>query len=283
MLEGASMKHQRSQRGSILVMSIFFMLILFITASAFIVLLPVENRAALRSEQIAQGGLVADAGVNDALAWLREQLDPKDGSPSREPMAAGVHPSQAQRTVNLGQGWVYRWELTPDTETFPNGRNTIRAYTIESKAYRSGVVYRVARAEVIQDSLSEYAALYDFWPDNLVQPVRSDSAPAGGPVHVNDVLRLWIPEGNGFWNSTGDPKYSHGLTASGSAGSSQDGFLYYQGNWNGNDSNKRPYNNSGPIESRYSRMVEGGRDNICLLYTSPSPRDRQKSRMPSSA
>ena len=26
-----------------------------------------------------------------------------------------------------------------------------------------------------------------------------------------------------------------------------------------------------------------GDDNICLLYTSPSPRDRQKSRMPSSA
>ena len=36
-------------------------------------------------------------------------------------------------------------------------------------------------------------------------------------------------------------------------------------------------------------MVSGGVDNmekykyICLLYTSPSPRDRQKSRMPSSA
>ena len=27
----------------------------------------------------------------------------------------------------------------------------------------------------------------------------------------------------------------------------------------------------------------GVEDNICLLYTSPSPRDRQKSRMPSSA
>ena len=26
-----------------------------------------------------------------------------------------------------------------------------------------------------------------------------------------------------------------------------------------------------------------GENNICLLYTSPSPRDRQKSRMPSSA
>ena len=28
---------------------------------------------------------------------------------------------------------------------------------------------------------------------------------------------------------------------------------------------------------------KGGRKNACLLYTSPSPRDRQKSRMPSSA
>ena len=33
-------------------------------------------------------------------------------------------------------------------------------------------------------------------------------------------------------------------------------------------------------------FIRGGNDkisNICLLYTSPSPRDRQKSRMPSSA
>ena len=29
-------------------------------------------------------------------------------------------------------------------------------------------------------------------------------------------------------------------------------------------------------------QVSGG-DTVCLLYTSPSPRDRQKSRMPSSA
>ena len=30
-------------------------------------------------------------------------------------------------------------------------------------------------------------------------------------------------------------------------------------------------------------LVEAVKDYICLLYTSPSPRDRQKSRMPSSA
>ena len=32
-----------------------------------------------------------------------------------------------------------------------------------------------------------------------------------------------------------------------------------------------------------SRMKHDGVFTICLLYTSPSPRDRQKSRMPSSA
>ena len=32
-----------------------------------------------------------------------------------------------------------------------------------------------------------------------------------------------------------------------------------------------------------ARSANMPKDNICLLYTSPSPRDRQKSRMPSSA
>ena len=34
---------------------------------------------------------------------------------------------------------------------------------------------------------------------------------------------------------------------------------------------------------RSLRRPKGGKVNLCLLYTSPSPRDRQKSRMPSSA
>ena len=36
-------------------------------------------------------------------------------------------------------------------------------------------------------------------------------------------------------------------------------------------------------ERRSDRLEKTIRDNDCLLYTSPSPRDRQKSRMPSSA
>ena len=40
----------------------------------------------------------------------------------------------------------------------------------------------------------------------------------------------------------------------------------------------------GDFNIHYIReLFEGTRIEICLLYTSPSPRDRQKSRMPSSA
>src|SRR5665213_476713 len=41
-----------------------------------------------------------------------------------------------------------------------------------------------------------------------------------------------------------------------------------------------PPNGDGSADLKYILDVA---DNICLLYTSPSPRDRQKSRMPSSA
>ena len=37
------------------------------------------------------------------------------------------------------------------------------------------------------------------------------------------------------------------------------------------------------IEGQGLFLLEGGETVPCLLYTSPSPRDRQKSRMPSSA
>ena len=37
------------------------------------------------------------------------------------------------------------------------------------------------------------------------------------------------------------------------------------------------------LEAALYILEHGGNYKVCLLYTSPSPRDRQKSRMPSSA
>lgn len=255
-------KRSRKSRGSVLMLSIFLLIALFITASAFLNLIPLESRAAQRSERIAMSSLACDSGVTESLSWLRNQLAPPDGTPSREPMAASVYPSEASRTRNVGGGWAYQWRLEADNETFPYGSNPIRGYTIIVRSYFNGKVQREARAQVIQDSLSKYAALYNMWPEDLVQGVRSTTVPAGGPVHTNGTMRLWIQEGAAFWGSAGKPPYSHGLTAHGTLAGSQDGFGYFQGNYNGTDATKVPYNAGGPIASRYNRMSADGREGM---------------------
>ena len=50
--------------------------------------------------------------------------------------------------------------------------------------------------------------------------------------------------------------------------------------------NKNDYNKAVSIQNIKKDeilIIESSQFNFCLLYTSPSPRDRQKSRMPSSA
>ena len=37
------------------------------------------------------------------------------------------------------------------------------------------------------------------------------------------------------------------------------------------------------VSKRYVKILSVGDTNVCLLYTSPSPRDTERSRMPSSA
>ena len=41
--------------------------------------------------------------------------------------------------------------------------------------------------------------------------------------------------------------------------------------------------NKGRVVRMHPKGIDVELNNICLLYTSPSPRDREKSRMPSSA
>ena len=59
-----------------------------------------------------------------------------------------------------------------------------------------------------------------------------------------------------------------------------------QSDWAETDTTADSYINSKPTITNYNLTAVSGSDrlfNPCLLYTSPSPRDRQKSRMPSSA
>ena len=72
----------------------------------------------------------------------------------------------------------------------------------------------------------------------------------------------------------------------------QNGKLQQEGNYLNNKKHGlwRVYNDNGQLEQEvnWKHDIQEGitkfyNNNGCLLYTSPSPRDRQKSRMPSSA
>ena len=79
-------------------------------------------------------------------------------------------------------------------------------------------------------------------------------------------------------NDINDDIYTHGRVNIGRAGS--DGFLTIQGQTTTNGINTLTAMNR-PHISFFD--LGGDFSYICLLYTSPSPRDRTRSRMPSSA
>ena len=115
-------------------------------------------------------------------------------------------------------------------------------------------------------------------------------------THINEALQrvsgAWISRGNGQEHLTA--LRSPVLTGAGGCGAflmAQDGIpLRASGFCNVNelfDANSEQAGAieviKGPASALYGSNAMHGLINICLLYTSPSPRDRQKSRMPSSA
>ena len=92
-----------------------------------------------------------------------------------------------------------------------------------------------------------------------------DAAPQLLTASADNSLAMWERDADGFWTCAtrlGEISAQKGsTTATGSTGG------FWIGLWS-------PSGN---------KVVSLGRTGSCLLYTSPSPRDRQKSRMPSSA
>ena len=60
-------------------------------------------------------------------------------------------------------------------------------------------------------------------------------------------------------------------------------FEEFKDSWEGNSKGRRGRGRRGGGGGGRRNYSGGGGNRGCLLYTSPSPRDRQKSRMPSSA
>ena len=81
---------------------------------------------------------------------------------------------------------------------------------------------------------------------------------------------MTLPTPSGRWTTTARPAFA--VAAALSLGGNL--LSLWIGSWKSSDL---------PADAGYAGVLEGGWEHICLLYTSPSPRDQRGSRMPSSA
>ena len=134
----------------------------------------------------------------------------------------------------------------------------VDAVHILSHGTEAGV--QLGNTEITPENLNEYEAQLQLWSDGLSD--NADILFYGCDIGANKDGELFIES-------------ISLLTGADIAASSDDtGSAALGGDWD------LEYN-TGDIETK--RLIASDFDGICLLYTSPSPRDKRQSRMPSSA
>jgi len=172
------------RRGSVLVLSVFFMIVTSFVAYAFLVLIPGEMVGARRYHRDTQASQVANAGVQDALLWMESQVaagDPPTGSFS--------HP--------MLPGWEYAVSVTG-----PVAAGELEVYRVQSEAREAGHLRRRALAFVQREGFGAYVRLEDrHATDNglIVNRTLVD-----GPYHSNQDFYL-LEVDNAFYSSGGPP------------------------------------------------------------------------------
>ena len=268
-------KARGRKRGQVLLLTAFFIFVLFTLALTFFKLVPMELNSALRTKQTVQAQMVADSGIREARVWLQRQ------DPGRV-LTDAVLEDEFNRTtrdnpIPLGNTW------NPDaddaarkgdwTYTVTLTRNTTNpfAYDAVSTCYFDEKPVRQARATLARENFSRYALFIDRWGDDLL--MLASPGAIQGPFHTNDFFKLIIP--SGFYGSSTDSFVSGvdgvmthaGATSEGGldyVAETGDGNAYYDGSSPSANSSENavPYNEDGEINSRYENIVRGGRSNL---------------------
>ena len=261
-----NLKGKRRRRGSVLLLSIFFLIVLFSLAVTFFRIIPAEFHSATQSRRGIQAQYAADAGVREAVAWLKIQPAVDDTN-----LAAfsSAHSSPAAVGQQVDQDWSYTVGMTT--------ADPIRKiYDVVSVAYFRGNPVSEIRTTVRNETFAKYALFYDTWGDDFLYTMAPDAIQ--GPFHTNQFFHLSVPaDANGFWNTVGKDPFVNGDLAemtfaqtftdgSNPMVGKGDGQMYYGGNYNGNDAAKRPYADDGvPDANRYAKVIKGGREKISQI------------------
>lgn len=251
---------RQNTRGQILILTAFFVFLLFTLALAFFKLLPVELNSALRTRQAVSAQVAANSGIKEAIVWL-------EGQPPQKVLTQAIldlefNDSIETDPLTLSAHWSYRCRITPN----PDG---VFLYDIVSEALFYGRPVRQARATVSRANFARYALFIDRWPSDLLYSMSPEAV--RGPFHTNDFFRLGVPDPN-FWNpgqesfvSGGEAIMTHARSfTGGSLPFEGDGNAYYNGASINASPDYVPYDEDGAIEARYDAIVEGGQSNMVV-------------------
>jgi len=242
---------RHARRGSILLLSIFFLVTLFFLAMALLQLLPVELNAARWARMNQEASYAADAGITDTITWLEEVLAGNQGRLSDLT-------EDFERGGSFGD-WTWVVKVQPDQQTRDN--NPVRVFRLTSVASLDGRPHRRIVADVRQDSFAHYLTFIGTSSNNAYWRLDRNSK-LEGPMHVNGIASIAY---DNQWFQTGVPFFEGTYTASGfhvPSGKPEgfgDGVRYRT--TTGFDNSDTPYNEDGvPIPERYDRIFTRGRE-----------------------
>jgi hypothetical protein len=267
---------KKEVRGQVLLMTAFFIFVLFALALAFFKLVPYELNSALRTKQMVNAQVIADSGIREARVWLQRQdparvlndavLEDEFNRTTRDnPIAMGNTWDEGASAEDVIGDWTY-------TVTLVRNPTNPFAFDAVSTCFFDEEPMRQVRATLARQNFSRYALFIDRWGDELV--MKASPGAIQGPFHTNDFFRLFIPDG--FYGSSTDSFVSGvdgvmthaGSTAEGGldyVGETGDGNAYHGTGAGGDpnsDENAVPYGEDGEVSGRYESIVRGGRSNL---------------------
>lgn len=272
------MTARKRDRGSILLLSILFLFVLFLMAVAFLGLLPSELREAGRQRLDTAAAYAADAAVVEAIAWLEHFV------------GAGRTPGTEVLEGSL-EDWKWKVRLTPDSLT-SSGKD-LKVYKIEAvSSLRQWIprlvkeddrAYRKVTTWVRQESFARFGVFYDTFGGKdtdadgvLDEPtmlwIVGSGAAVEGPMHINSPFWMRIrPSVFAPGHEDSPPIFRAGLSTAGFArdgnGDRRDGVGYW-GTGEGGSLNpdEAPYDTTAeeyaPLPERYQRLYSGGQNGL---------------------
>jgi hypothetical protein len=254
-------RRKKRPRGSILLLAIFFLIVLFSLAVTFFRIIPAEFHSASQARRAVQAQYAADAGVREAVAWLKSQSSVDD---TKLDDFSTNHDDNTVSTQKVDDDWSY-------TVAIQTSYPIRKIYDVVSTAYYRDRAVSEIRTTVRNETFAKYALFYDTWGPDFLFTMASNAIQ--GPFHTNDYFHLAAPSST-FWSDGKQPFVNGALaemTFSEEMDSSLntmgtgvgDGNLYYGGNYAGNDSTLTPFESDGtPNTDRYNKMINGGREKL---------------------